>query len=103
MGGGKFDDFKQFVKQYRYEGNGTLGGPTGLTYDAWSMSMTDGLEVVLALDRKSCVPVLENVRDPDPNTGSEHLYLFNDVSAKVDDSVFQMPGPCAAVSGGIVG
>merc|ERR1711879_820761 len=101
--GGKYADLKKFVKQYRYEGNGTLGGPTGLTYDAWSMSLTDGNELVVALSRKSCVPVLENLRNLDPSMGFEHLYLFNDVTTKVDDSMFRIPGPCEAISGGIVG
>ncbi|XP_005094190.2 uncharacterized protein LOC101856085 [Aplysia californica] len=92
------------VLGYQYEGNATLGGPSGLMYDAWNIQFTAGMNITIALTRTGCIPVLENVMTSNAMGGiTDSLFLFNDVTTTVDDALLKMPAACAATNSGVVG
>ncbi|GFR89874.1 hypothetical protein ElyMa_004290100 [Elysia marginata] len=95
------DSTTEKISNLKYIGAATLGGVgRGLLYDAWTFTLGK-MDIALSLGRDGCIPVLENVRNNDPNMPSDSLLLFNDVTTTVTDGhLLEVPNACKFTSGG---
>ncbi|KAK3792679.1 hypothetical protein RRG08_032316 [Elysia crispata] len=89
------------VTNLNYVGMATLGGEgKGIVYDAWTFKL-GAMDISLSLGRDGCIPILENVRNNDPNMPSDILLMFNDVTTTVTDThLLETPAACVAAAGG---
>jgi hypothetical protein len=65
-----------------------------LTYDGWRFTMKPNLEITIALTRKDCIPLLENVKIPGPPASNTMLW-FNQFQPKlINPDAFVLPPSC---------